>query len=220
VPAVLADHAHSALVRSLLSMALAKTGSTLDWTTIADHLQLLATHAHRIGRLIAHLDRQGSWPVLAAALERLTTGLQQHPPPINYPARRAVGHNLDLLTAAVETGRHRHPTTVPTETLQRQLWERLTGGDIAYAPLPIRIELTSPNYRTFRRLHGVRESDLFHVAHHHLRKTTDVTGPLIWRPQLLPDLTTPGSDQAPLRPSLAEHHPTCGQVAVAAPLPM
>lgn len=43
VPAALADHAHSALVRSLLAMALAKTGSTRDWTTIADHLQLPPT---------------------------------------------------------------------------------------------------------------------------------------------------------------------------------
>ncbi len=197
VPMVLADHAHSALVRSLLAMALAKTGSTHDWTTIAEELQLPASHADRIDRLIRYYDRRGSWPVRLAALERLMTGLQQHPPPIDYPARRAVGQNPDLLTAAVEAGRRRHPTTVPTETLQRQLWERLTGGDIAYAPLPIRIELRSPDYRTFRRLHGVRESDLFHVAHHHLRKTTDVTGPLIWRPKLLPDLTTTGSEQAP-----------------------
>lgn len=220
MPAVLADHAHSALVRSLLAMALAKTGSTRDWTTIADHLQLPANHAHRIGRLIDHLDRQRTWPVLLAAIERLMTGLQQHPPPIDYPARRAVGQNLDLLTAAVEAGRHRHPTTVPTETLQRQLWERLTGGDIAYAPLPIRIEYIDPDYRTFRRLHGVREADLFHVAHHHLRKTTDVTGPLTWRARLLPDLTTAGSGQAPPPISLAEHHPPRCHVDAAAPRPM
>lgn len=76
------------------------------------------------------------------------TGLQQHPPPIDYPAHRAIGQNLDLLSAAVEAGRRRHPTTVPTQTLQRQLWERLTGGDIAYAPLPIGIGYTSPDYRT------------------------------------------------------------------------
>lgn len=88
------------------------------------------------------------------------TGLQQHPPPINYPARRAVGQNLDLLTAAVEAGRRRHPITVPSETPQRQLWERLTGGDIAYAPHPLRIEPNTRDYLTFRRLHGVRESDL------------------------------------------------------------
>ena len=37
------------------------------------------------------------------------TGLQQHPPPIDYPSRRAAGDNLALLAAAVNAGRHRHP---------------------------------------------------------------------------------------------------------------
>lgn len=201
MPAVLADYAHSALVRSLLAMALAKTGRTSDWTLIADYLQLPASHAHRIGRLTRHLERHGSWPAVLTALERLMTGLQQHPPPIDYPARRAVAENLNLLAAAVEAGRRRHPTSVPTETLQRQLWERFTGGDIAYAPLLIRIELTSPDYRRFRRLHGIGESDLFHVAHQHLRRTAHTEGPLSWRPKLLPDLTGAGAsadgEQAP-----------------------
>lgn len=124
------------------------------------------------------------------------SGLQQHPPPIGYPARRAVGQNLDLLTAAVEAGQYRHPTTVPTPTLQRQLWERLTGGDLAYAPRAIRIEPTRPDHRTFRRRHGVGESDLFHVAHQHLCRTTDFAGPLTWRLRLLPDLTRAGSGLA------------------------
>ncbi len=75
VPAVLADHAHSALVRSLLAMALAKTGSTRRWTTIADDLQLPASHARRIDRLIRCADRHGSWPAVLTALERLITGL-------------------------------------------------------------------------------------------------------------------------------------------------
>jgi hypothetical protein len=43
------------------------------------------------------------------ALERLMTGLQQHPPPIDYPSRRAAGDNRALLAAAVNAGPHRHP---------------------------------------------------------------------------------------------------------------
>lgn len=94
VPAVFADHAQSALVRSLLAMALAKTGSTSDWTAIADHLQLPASHAYRIGRLARHLERHSSWPAVLTALERLMTGLQQHPPPIDYPADEKSGRIL------------------------------------------------------------------------------------------------------------------------------
>ncbi|WP_375431830.1 hypothetical protein [uncultured Friedmanniella sp.] len=93
-----------------------------------------------------------------------------------------------------------HWTTVPTETLQRQLWERFTGGDIAYAPLLIRIEQTSPDYQTFRRQHGIGESDLFHVAHTYLRRATDTEGPLTWRPGLLPDLTAVGASPDGERP--------------------
>jgi hypothetical protein len=61
---------------------------------------------------------------LQVALERLMTGLQQHPPPINYPARQGIGDDLALLTAAIETGQRRHPSPAPTETLIPQFWER------------------------------------------------------------------------------------------------
>jgi hypothetical protein len=188
VPTVLADHARSALVRSLLAMALAKTGSICHWSTIADDLHLPTTHGGRINQLIRYLHRNGTWPAVLTALERLMTGLEQHPPHIDYPNRRAAGDNLALLTAAVNTGRRRHPSAVPMETLVRQFWERLTGGDIAYAPTGIRIDLGTTAYRTYRHLPCVRESDLFHVAHQHLCRTSNVEGPLTWRPGLLPEL--------------------------------
>jgi len=84
------------------------------------------------------------------------TGLQQHPPPIDYPNRRAAGDNLGLLTAAANAGRRRHPSAIPIETLVQQFWERLTGGDIAYAPSGIRIGPGTPAYRTFRALLGLK----------------------------------------------------------------
>lgn len=63
--------------------------------------------------------------------------------------------------------------------------------------------MTSPDYRRFRRLHGVNESDLFHVAHSYLRRTADIEGPLSWRPGLRPALTAVGAsaddEQAPSR---------------------
>ncbi len=104
VPTVLADHARSALVRSMLAMALAKTGSICDWSTIADDLHLPTTHASRITRLLRYLLRSGTWPAVLTALERLMIGLQQHPPPIDYPNRRAAGDNRALLAAAVNVG--------------------------------------------------------------------------------------------------------------------
>ena len=188
VPAVLAGHTRSALVRSLLAMALAKTGSIRDWTTIADCLHLPTTHGGRIDRLIRYLTGNGTWDDILAALERLMTGLQQHPPPIDYPARRAVGDDIPLVTAAVQAGRRRHLTSVPLETLVRQFGERFTGGDLAYAPTAIRIDLGTEAYRAYRRVLGVPNADLFHIAHRHLSASTGVDGPLTWRPGLLPEL--------------------------------
>jgi len=122
VPAVLADHAHSALVRSLLAMALAKTGSIHDWTTIADDLHLPTTHGVRIDRLIRHLTGNGTWDDIVAALERLMTGLQQHPPPIDYPARRAVGDDIPLVTAAAWGSTFRPGGPTPTTAAARGGW--------------------------------------------------------------------------------------------------
>jgi hypothetical protein len=125
---------------------------------------------------------------LQVALERLMTGLQQHPPPINYPARQGIGDDLALLTAAIETGQRRHPSPAPTETLIPQFWERFTGDDMAYAPTAIRIDLGTIAYSAYRRVLGVPNADLFHVAHRHLSAATGVEGPPTWCPSLLPAL--------------------------------
>ena len=99
---------------SMLAMALARTGTTRDWDTIGTDLHLPASHAHQIEEWIADTRHTGTWPILLTRLERLLTGLQQHPPPINYPARRRLGNNLDLITDAVLVGRQRHPAPPPS----------------------------------------------------------------------------------------------------------
>lgn len=115
-------------------------------------------------------------------------GLQQHPPPIDYPARRTLGDDLELLGEAIHAGCQVHPSLAPTETLVQQFWERFTGGDIAYAPARIRIDPNTPAYRAFRALLGVGNSDLFHVAHRHLTRSANMDGPLTWRPGPLPTI--------------------------------
>jgi len=116
------------------------------------------------------------------------TGLQQHPPPINYQNRRTLGDDLHLITDAVLAGQRRHPSPVPVQTLICQFWERFTGGDIAYAPAQIRLDPATPAYTAFRRQSGVANADLFHVAHRHLTHAAAVKGPLTWRPGLLPPI--------------------------------
>ncbi|GAA1436005.1 hypothetical protein GCM10009616_34730 [Microlunatus lacustris] len=189
IPAPLPGQPDRALHGSLLAMALARTGTTRDWADICTDLQLPASHADRINDFLSDAQRSSNWPTVLTALERLLTGLQQHPPPIDYPTRRRLGDDLDLLTGAVIVGQQRHPRPVPRQTLLRQFWERFTGGDIAYAPEPISIDPANPAYSTFRQTHTVASGDLFHIAHRHLRQITQITGPLTWRPGLLPPIS-------------------------------
>lgn len=173
---------------SMLAMILARTGTTRDWDTIGADLHLPASHAQQAQQIeewIADTRHTGTWPVLLTRLERLLTGLQQHPPPIDYPARRRLGDHLDLITDGVLVGLRRHPSPVPVDTLVQQFWEHLTGGDIAYAPESIRLDPATPPYSAFRQLHGVASSDLFHVAHQHLVQHHAAAGPLTWRPRVL-----------------------------------
>lgn len=169
---------------SLLAMALARVGSARDWAGITTDLQLPVSYADHIDDFLTELGRSGTWPAVLASLEELMAGVQQHPPPIDYRARRALGSDFDLITRAVEVGRRRHPSPVPRQTLVRQFWERLTGGTIANAPTTIRIDPDEPAYAVFRRLHRADSADLFHVAHRHLLELRVATGPLSWHPDV------------------------------------
>jgi len=52
----------------MLAMALAKTGSIRNWTTITDDLHLPATYASRVTRLLRYLHRNDTWPTVLTAL--------------------------------------------------------------------------------------------------------------------------------------------------------
>jgi hypothetical protein len=178
----------------MLSMALAKMGSTAHWASICHDLALPASHANRIEGILRYIQGVGLWPGVLASLEQLMTLLQQHPPPIDYQARRAHADQVDAFTAAVDDARRIHPSRRPTAVLVRQLWERFTGGDIAYAPGPLRIDPHSPAYAALRRQLAVHDADLFHTAHRRLLASLHQTGPATWTPSVTvqsdwPDVT-------------------------------
>jgi hypothetical protein len=140
---------------------------------------LPASHANRIGGLLRGSDH---WPDVLASLERLMTLLQQHPPPIDYQARRAHASKVDAFTEAIDAARRIHPSRRPNSVLVRQLWERFTGGDIAYTPDSLRLDPASPAYAEFRRQLAVRDAALFHLAHRQLQRSLQETGPATWTP--------------------------------------
>jgi hypothetical protein len=195
VPAALTPCTRPELRGTMLAMCLAKMGSTARWTSICDDLALPASHANRIAGLLRYIKRAGHWPDVLASLERLMTLLQQHPPPIDYQARRAHAGEIDALTEAVDAARRIHPSPRPTEMLVRQLWERFTGGDIAYAPSPLHLDPAGDEYVGFRSQHTLGDADLFHVAHRRLQQLLPTEGPLTWAPCAvaepgLPDIQT------------------------------
>ena len=164
-------------------MALAKIGSRERWTTLCAQLDLPTGHADTIGAQLRHAQRTGAWTTIHHCLDQLMTLLQRQPPPIDYRARRALGHDTELLTDAIEAARLMHPSSLDTTTLVRQFWEKLTGGDIVYAPDTIGIDPVGDAYTAFRRLQPTRHADLFHIACHRLRAGGHLDGPLSWTPR-------------------------------------
>ncbi len=195
IPAALIPCTRPELRGTMLSMALAKMGSTASWSSICHDLALPANHARRIDGLLRYIEHYGHWPGVLASLEQLMTLLQQHPPPIDYQARRAHANQIDAFTAAVDAGQRVYPGRRPTTQLVQQLWERFTGSDIAYAPDPLRLDPASHAYAAFRRQLAVRDADLFHLAHRQLLYSLHETGPATWTPSATveaewPDVTT------------------------------
>ncbi len=194
VPAALIPCSRPELRGTMLSMALAKMGSTARWTSICNDLGLPGSHANRIGSLLRYIRRAGHWPDVLASLEQLMSLLQQHPPPIDYQARRALADQVDAFTEAIDASRRIFASPRPATLLVRQLWERFTGGDIAYAPGSMRVDADSPGYGAFRRELAVLDADLFNVAHRRLQSNLQATGPARWTPSApvesgWPDLT-------------------------------
>jgi hypothetical protein len=182
VPATLIPCTRPELRGTTLSMALAKMGSTASWTSICNDLALPASHAHRIDGLLRYIQATGHWPDILASLERLMTLLQQHPPPIDYQARRAHADQVDAFTEAIDAARRIHPSRRPPSVLVRQLWERFTGSDITHAPHSLRLDPAGPAYAAYRRQLVVQDADLFHLAHRELQRSLQATGPATWAP--------------------------------------
>ena len=113
--------------------------------------------------------------------------LQQHPPPIDYQARREHADQVAAFAAAVDVARRVHPSARLHVLLVRQLWERFTGGDIAYAPHPLSIDTATAAYADYRCQLSVRDADLLHVAHQWLNSNLRTTGPATWSPSAPPE---------------------------------
>jgi hypothetical protein len=166
----------------MLAVALAKMSNTHGWSDICTDLDLPARHATRITAMLRHTQRTGTWPAILTHLERLMTTLQRHPPPVDYPARRELGKNIPLLVDTIEAVPSAQPTETDTMSLVRQLWEQLTGGDIAYAPEAIRLELDSRDYAVHRSVADACDDDLLKFAYRRLQRVTTIDGPFTWCP--------------------------------------
>lgn len=181
------DQAASPLHGACLAMALAKVGSGAGWTDIANTLGLPATMANNIGAVLQSWVRAGTWPARLAALDTLLSQLQVNPPPIDYRQRREIGQDLDLLDRALDATSGTHPSPLPNPQLRRVLWETFTGGDIAYAPEPLTLDIKSRQYGQFRQLardSTGRDLPRLQTAHHHIERDAGTPlGPLSWTPR-------------------------------------
>ena len=185
--------------RAVLAMALAKIGSTRTWAEIATDLELPPGTVTDVGSVLQRIERQGHWPAVLTILESLATQLQQQPAPIDYAARRQTGHDTATLRRALELAATTHPTSTPAALVLRHFWELFTGGDIAYAPDPLRIPLRTDHYRHYRATAAAsldHDRPLLQTALHELSRLSDTgpfTGPLVWTPV---EPTAPYTDES------------------------
>ena len=169
-------------------MALAKIGSTRTWTEIAADLDLPPSTATNVGAVLHRIRRQGGWPAILTTLDTLASRLQAEPAPIDYAARRTAGRDVAALGRALAVAARTHPTDTSGGVVLRHFWELFTGGDVAYAPDPLRIPFNAARYRRYRTTAAGtldRNRALLQTAHHELgRLTADgpLTGPLMWTP--------------------------------------
>lgn len=175
------------LHRACLAMALSKIGTTDTWTDIANHLGLPAALANSIGSILASWDRAGAWPAIHAHLDLLIHQFRNRPPPINYPRRRVLACDLDLIDRALADTADIHPSPLPDAQLRRVFWEAFTGGDIAYGPEPFTLDPDSAAYRTYRADAADsldRDLPRLQVAHQQISHYYgEHLGPLTWTPR-------------------------------------
>lgn len=174
--------------RAVLAMALAKVGTTRTWAEIATDLDLPPTLATDVGAVIHQIGRQGHWPATLATLDTLASRLQAEPAPIDYAARRYAGRDVAAMRRVLEVAGRTHPTDTDASVVVRHFWELFTGGDIAYAPEPLRIPVHTARYRRYRTATARtldHDRPLLQSTLHELGRLSGIgpfTGPLAWTP--------------------------------------
>lgn len=168
-------------------MALAKIGTSDTWIDIANQLGLPSMLANSIGSVLASWDRAGTWPAIHDHLDQLLQGFRTQQPPINYPRRRLLACDPDLLDRALADIADLHPSPLADPQLRCVFWEAFTGGDIAYTGDKYAIDSDSPAYTGYRADAADsldRDRARHQVAHQRVSQLVgENLGPLIWTPR-------------------------------------
>lgn len=177
----------SPLHRACLAMAMAKIGTADAWTDIANHLGLPATLPNSIGSVLASWDRAGTWPAIHQHLDQLIRQFWNQPPPIDYPRRRVLAGDLDLIDRALADTADLHPSPLPDSQLRRVFWEAFTGGEIAYSDDHHALDPGSPSYATYRADAADsldRDLPRLQATHNQISQLIGQSfGPLTWTPR-------------------------------------
>lgn len=167
--------------RAAASMLLAKVGSTRSWSLIALDLGIPAAFATTPPALIKRMRRAGLWEHFLRALDELATRLEDHPPPINYSARRWASCTPRHMHAAIKQARLIYGGCDISDDsyLARMTWALYTGGHGPFFP---GTDISSPGVEeTEPHPLGDRITRFTAETLHHLAGQPD-DGPLTWRP--------------------------------------
>lgn len=187
VPSLPAD---SPIHAAIAALALARMGSIRPFGLIAFDLALPTRTATTVGATWRRLQRSGHWQAFLTELETLHRRLEQSPPPINYRDRRLLGEDTHLLAAALNHAANQLTLDTPDAAVRARFWELFTGGDITYAPDPLRAPVLAHDRRSYPRWIAARaeldrtHAGLFGAAHEaiHRNAAIPVHGPLTWQP--------------------------------------
>lgn len=186
IPQVLWDgalpgHEHTdGLDRAVVSMLLARLGSTRSWQHIAVEMLLPAAFRTRPPARLRTLKKTGQWPDALKELDDFAEQLAQEPPPIDYQRRRRLCADGDSVLAAVNEALTDHETDHSAVAWAQYFWQEYTGGDARLAPQPLRTS----------RMLNVRRFDVSHAPEllQHIRwileeaTLTDTEEPFAWAP--------------------------------------
>lgn len=167
--------------RAAASMLLVKVGSTRPWSLIALDLGLPASFATTPSALVKRMRRTGSWMPFLRALDGLSTRLENHPPPINYSARRWASCTPRHMNGAIQQARLTYGVGDVSDDchLAQMTWQLYTGGHGPFFP---GMGISSPGVEeTEPSPLGDRIPRFTAETLHHLAGQPD-DGPLTWQP--------------------------------------